>query len=121
MPRRSSISDAKIDLIPQRVSLIDQAAIALRTRIERGDFGDVLPGEHALCSELQIGRRTLRMAIGILEKSGYLIAGGQGRKRRIAPDYVELATKRRRISIVLHHPFEDLPSRDQNLFRKLTE
>lgn len=121
MPPRSSISNPKIELIPQRVSLVDQAAIALRTRIERGDFGDVLPGEHALCSELQVGRRPLRMAIEILEENGYLIAGGQGRKRRIVPDHLELATKKRRISVILHQPFEDLPSRDQTLFRKLTE
>jgi len=63
----------------QRASLADQAADALAGRIAAGEWpvGSPLPGEHALASELGVGRSTVREAVRALTSRG-LVRARQG-------------------------------------------
>jgi DNA-binding LacI/PurR family transcriptional regulator len=66
--------------LPQRVSLVSQTAGILRDELLSGAWARWLPGEHDLCSKLQVSRVTLRAALAQLEREG-LLKGGQGRRR----------------------------------------
>ncbi len=68
--------------LPQKSSLVAQAAAILKERIQSGEWHRWLPGEHELCAELQIARMTLRGALAQLERSG-LVRARQGRRREI--------------------------------------
>jgi len=68
--------------LPQKSSLVAQAAAILKERIQSGEWHRWLPGEHKLCAELQIARMTLRGALAQLERSG-LVRARQGKRREI--------------------------------------
>lgn len=71
-----------MNALPQRTSMVSQTAEILRTGIREGRWSGHLPGEHALCAQLQISRATLRAAIARLTEEGWLSAS-QGRRREI--------------------------------------
>ncbi|HNQ89895.1 MAG TPA: substrate-binding domain-containing protein [Verrucomicrobiota bacterium] len=73
--------------IPQRVSLVAQAVAILREDIRSGYWTRGLPGEHSLCSHLQVSRVTLRAALAQLQREG-LIRSRQGQRREIVPGTV---------------------------------
>ena len=45
-----------------------------------------MPGEVDLKERLRVGRDTVRLALEMLEKEGWLESSAQGRKRRIHPE-----------------------------------
>lgn len=67
---------------PVRPNLVAQTVRILTEEIASGRFHTSLPGEFPLCESLQISRTTLRAALQILERQGYLRAR-QGRSRVI--------------------------------------
>ncbi len=78
--------------IPQRSSLVAQAAERLREGIHNGEWSQRLPSEVALCNRLQVSRRTLRAALAVLERESFIkVRYGKGRdicapsKRRNRP------------------------------------
>ena len=73
--------------IPQRISLIDQAAAVLRSRIGQGEWSPHLPGEMELARLLQVGRNTVRAALAVLEKEGRLRSAA--RRRRVVVEAVK--------------------------------
>jgi LacI family transcriptional regulator len=74
-----------MQLIPQRISLVAQTGDLLKRGIQAGVWKDQLPGEVALCQQLQVSRVTLRAALQQLQREGWCTAG-QGRRRRIRHD-----------------------------------
>ncbi len=58
----------------------------LRRRIRNGDYepGEALPSEGALALEYNVGRGTVRDALGILQNE-QIISKGQGRVTRVQP------------------------------------
>ena len=68
--------------LPQKSSLVAQAAAILRERIQSGEWHKWLPGEHDLCAQLRVARMTLRGALAQLEKDG-LVRARQGKRREI--------------------------------------
>lgn len=68
--------------IPRRLTLVTQTADILRREIQGGEWKDVLPGENPLCDRLQVSRITIRAALDILQREGW-IAVGKGRRRRV--------------------------------------
>lgn len=63
----------------ERLSVIEQVAVALRQGILAGEWQEWLPGERRLCADLRVGRNTLRSALKGLEKEGLLqIVPGHG-------------------------------------------
>lgn len=70
-------------MIPQRTSLVDQTAEAIRQMISSGQWVSVLPGEEALRVKLSVSRVTLRKAHAQLMAQGWINAGGRGRNHSI--------------------------------------
>ena len=68
--------------LPQRHSLIAQAAEILRVEIDAGTWKEFLPGERELSAQLAISRPTLRAALELLQREGRLDVA-QGHRRRI--------------------------------------
>lgn len=64
------------------VSLGAQVADVLRQEIERGTWGEWLPGERSLTETLQVSRKTLRKALDQLHREGRIEAV-QGRGHRV--------------------------------------
>jgi len=56
----------------QRAPLYEQTARALKETILSGQFGDVLPSHDKLAEVLQVSRPTVREAIRLLERAGFV-------------------------------------------------
>lgn len=87
-------------------SLADQAADALTARIVSGEWpiGTTLPGEHALATELGVGRSTVREAVRSLGIRGLVVARqGSGvfvRATTPATDWDDLLRRTRAADVV---------------------
>lgn len=68
--------------LPQRISLVAQTASVLLGEMQSGRWGGWLPGEHALCAQLHVGRKTLRAALDRLQQEG-VVKCERGRRRSI--------------------------------------
>ena len=58
--------------LPQRTSLVKQVTETLRAGLARGLWQERLPGERDLCQQLNVSRPTLRAALTVLEREGWL-------------------------------------------------
>ena len=94
----------------RRASLVETAAQVLLTHLDSGRWTEFLPGEWALCEELQISRPTLRQALQVLERKGRLKVS-QGRQRRIIRrrDAGISAVQREVIGLLSPVPMQALP------------
>jgi len=78
-----SAGNAKARLLaPSRVSLTAETVRVLKENIMTGIWHDFLPGERVLCEQLQISRPTLRTALQVLAKDGW-IAVAHGHRTRL--------------------------------------
>jgi LacI family transcriptional regulator len=71
-------------ILPQRPSLAKHVAETLRDGLERKLWQERLPGERDLSQQLNVSRPTLRAALAILEKEGY-VRSGAGRRWVVLP------------------------------------
>lgn len=60
-----------------------QVAQALRDGLRQGRWQGSMPGRNRLAAELGVNHKTVKSALGILEREGLLEAHGPGRKRSI--------------------------------------
>lgn len=94
--------------IPHKQSLMVQAAGWIRSEIERGAWGEWLPGERVLAEKLQISRNTLRTAIQQLIEAG-LIRAEHGLGNRVLAKPAKAAPPRERIvGLLTPDPLEQL-------------
>ena len=68
--------------VPQRATLAAQVCDVLREAIRHGTWPDNLPGELELSRKLQVSRMTLRAALRMLTREGW-VSSSQGRRRRV--------------------------------------
>jgi LacI family transcriptional regulator len=61
--------------------------------MQGGRWGEWLPGEHALCAQLHVSRKTLRVALDRLRQEG-VVKCEQGRRRRIISCKPAVAARR---------------------------
>lgn len=86
--------------LPRRTSLPLEVAAYLRKRLQRGDWALHLPGELELARELQVGRNTIRAALGILEKEG-LLRTSSGRRRELMVPVKRVRPKLEKVAVML--------------------
>ncbi len=79
-----------------------QLAEYLKEEIRGGKWTERMPGESWLMKHLQVGRGTVRAAMGQLEEEGLLVSDGQGRRRRIAMREDAFASRNLRVRILLY-------------------
>ncbi len=83
-------------------SASEQLADYLKDEILRKTWTDVMPGESWLVKHLQIGRDTVRAAMGNLEAQGLLVPQGHGRRRKIVISEAQNASRSLRVKILLY-------------------
>ena len=94
-----SDSPRSLDL-PKRVSLSEQAAAAIRKAIETGMWKEYLPSERRLCQLFQISRPTIRTAVHMLAREGWLDIR-QGRRNRLLKQRARPAESKSRLVVLV--------------------
>lgn len=118
---RQFLALPKMNRLPQKVSLVSQTAAVLVEEIESGRWASWLPGEHELCAQLHVSRKTLRAALTQLSRKG-VIKCSQGRRRRIADRRATTgATTSNRVLTLLPLPPESLNPLAIYLINRLRE
>lgn len=94
---------------PRYATLARQVARDLAGQIGRGEFGANLPGERWLAESLQVSRRTVRAALGLLRQEE-VIETIRGRETRIAlrPRRRAAPASTRAIGLLLPAPVDQL-------------
>lgn len=97
--------------VPQRSTLVQQVAEILRNGIRGGLWRENLPAELELSEKFQVSRMTLRAALKILTREGWLSCS-QGRRRRVLrkADRSGRARQRRRIVLLTDVPLVRMPN-----------
>lgn len=81
-------------------TVTEQVAQALRDGLREGRWQGRMPGRNRLAAELGVNHKTVKAALGILEREGLLEAHGPGRKRSILRDAPALPVARRIMILV---------------------
>lgn len=89
-----------ISPVPRPLSLIEHTASVIRERLRKGEFGESLPGELALASELQVGRNTIRAALSVLEAEG-LLERSPGSRRKVCHSLSGSGTSDQKAAVLL--------------------
>lgn len=95
-------------LRPLKVSLIVETAKALREGIASGQWQGNLPGERVLCNQWQVSRPTLRAAVDLLRREGWLEVG-QGRRTKILVSGSSAGPLVLTVGLLSPEPLESLP------------
>jgi len=107
--------------VPRPESLVQRTVEVLREQLERGHFGETLPGEPRLASELMVSRGTLRKALEWLEAEGRISSGHPGARRRVMARGGGSVTKSvRTVGVLIPQPFDTLSSPTQNFLHDLS-
>jgi DNA-binding LacI/PurR family transcriptional regulator len=72
-----------VEHLPKRTNLVQETTATLKEWISGGILKETLPGERELKARLGIGRNTLRLALELLAKEGWLSSASRGRQRRV--------------------------------------
>ncbi len=86
------------------LSAAEQVAARLRGEILRGELVDDMPGIHQLAAGLVANHKTVKAALGLLEKEGLLVPQGAGRARRIAALLGDAPVPSLRLAILNYDP-----------------
>jgi LacI family transcriptional regulator len=87
---------------------VAQTASVLLEEMQGGLWGEWLPGEHALCAQLHVSRKTLRAALDRLQQEG-VVKCGRGQRRRIVSRKPAVATCRsKRVVLLMPTELESL-------------
>jgi LacI family transcriptional regulator len=95
-------------LIPQRASLAGQVAQVLRENLALGVWKDHLPGERALSERLGVSRPTLRAALDLLRREGWLEVA-HGCPTRILKSFRRPAARRTNVALLTPVPLRAMP------------
>src|ERR1051325_6952057 len=101
--------------VPKRTSLIEQAAASLRHSIERGEWAKGLPAERALSDLLQVSRPTLREALRLLHREGWIrVLETDGRKIPVPRTTPAKPTRAKLVGFITSERFDDLTPSDMS-------
>jgi DNA-binding LacI/PurR family transcriptional regulator len=80
--------------VPRHALLVEKVADTLRGHLRIRKWKQYLPSEHYLCETLHVSRNTLRRALGLLRRDGW-IESSQGRRTRITAGQKRVARRRK--------------------------
>jgi DNA-binding LacI/PurR family transcriptional regulator len=108
-----------------RILLSDQAYAAISRSLDEGRWQGEMPSELELCDELQVSRKTLRIALATLAEKGRIRLGGAGRHHHVAKP-TQPALERRAVpgQIVRYLspvPFEEIGNVSAQVFQSLSQ
>src|SRR5258708_4896051 len=95
-------------LIPPRASLAGQAAQVLRENLALGVWANQLPGERTLSERIGVSRSTLRAALDLLRREGWLKVV-HGRPTRILKSGRRPAARRTNVALLTPVPLRAMP------------
>ena len=96
-------TQASVNRLPKRTSLVGETLSVLRAGIGIGRWVDRLPSERELAKQLQVSRPTVRTALRTLQKDGW-VQISHGRRTRIQGRRSELPTRVNRNLVALLCP-----------------
>lgn len=99
---------ATMQLLPPRVSLVSQAARVLREQLANGVWKNHLPGERTLSERLGVSRPTVRAALDLLRREGWLEVT-HGRATRILKSGRPSDTLISNVALLTPIPLRELP------------
>jgi DNA-binding LacI/PurR family transcriptional regulator len=85
-----------------KTSVPEQVAVHLRREMEEGRLAGVMPGVLRLETELGVNRKTVEAALRILEKDGWLVSQGAGKRRRIRGQAEKQASRPLKVGLLLY-------------------
>ena len=91
--------------LPQKLSLVAQAAAVILEEIASGRWIGSLPGEHELCAQLHVSRRTVRAALKQLGRSG-AIKCRHGQRREIVNQRARKKSVSNRVLVLMPEPLQ---------------
>lgn len=89
--------------LPQKMSLVAQTAAVVLDGIASGRWIGSLPGEHELCNQLHVSRRTVRAALKQLSRNG-AIKCRHGRRREIVNRRARKKVMSNRVLLLMPEP-----------------
>ena len=104
------------------MGLTRQTATFLRGHLRRGTWGKKLPGIQMLAAECGVSHDTMRAAVLQLEKEGWIVPGGPGRRREVATDLETVDSRepgKLRVMILPALPMEDEDGRLRDMFLEI--
>lgn len=104
----------------KRRSSADQLTDFLRQELARGRWALTMPGIHTLASEFQVNRKTVEASLTHLEKDGWLVSQGPGKRRLIAIP-ADSRPPALRIGFLLYEKSDEAKSHIVDLFHQLEE
>ncbi len=96
-----------MSLLPHRITLVTQVAGLLRKGIAAGEWTQHLPGEMELCRAYQVSRTTLRAALELLEREGW-VSASQGRRRQVLKQGETAAQPQKKVMLLAAMPLEQM-------------
>lgn len=84
-------NECAMEHLPKRSSLVSETVATLKEWISTGVLRDILPGEIQLKSRLGVGRDTLRLALRVLAREGWVTSALKGRQRRVRAEHLATA------------------------------
>lgn len=106
--------------VPRPDSLVSRTVETLRASIQNEEIGPLLPGEPRLASTLGVARRTLRSALEILTREGWITESSRGSSRRVTPKVIKTQSSRQfTVAVMLPSPLDALASGTQDFLREV--
>lgn len=106
--------------VPRPDTLVSRTVETLRQSIQQGDIGPQLPGEPRLAKALGVARRTLRSALAILTREGWITESSRGCPRKVIPQApAQPQTSAQTVAVLLPTPLDALSSGTQDFLRDL--
>ena len=94
--------------LPQKTSLVAQTTSVLLEEIQGGRWVGSLPGEHALCAQLHVGRKTLRAALERLRQQGMLKCERGCRRKIVSREAASTTTRAMRVVLLIPSALQSL-------------
>ncbi len=101
------------------LSASEQVAAHLRGEILRGGLAGEMPGIHQLAADLVANHKTVKSAVGLLEKEGLLVPQGVGRARRIAELPCGAPVPSLHLAILNYDPLDQIEPYDVEMLHAL--